>query len=159
MTSDRRRDLLRILEKASASSQGDIVRMLLEKGHEVTQATVSRELARVGAVKVRRGSQTFYTLPDSAARVAAGEGEEEELLTVLSGLATSIVAASALVVVKTDPGHAPVLARSIDLSGASEVAGTVAGDDTIFVATSSAESAKRLAERWETGERKGTEVA
>lgn len=158
MTSKRRHDLLLILEEGVATSQGDIVRLLLERGHEVTQATVSRDLGRVGAVKVRRGTRTFYTLPDIAGRTAARD-VEGELLEALANLAFSITPAASLVIVKTDPGHAPLVARAIDLGGVSEVAGTVAGDDTIFVATTSDEDAQRLAARWVSGERESSEVA
>lgn len=149
MRPDRRRDLIRILEEGSASSQQEIVGALRERGHDVTQATVSRDLARVGAVKIRRNGHSFYGLPTALAGTD-GEGEPD-LLRTLDAFALEISPAASIVVVKTAPGHAAVIARSIDLAGLDDVVGSVAGDDTIFVATRSPAEAEKVAVRWRAG--------
>lgn len=151
MRSDRRRDLIRILEEGEASSQHAIAEALRARGHDVTQATVSRDLARLGAVKIRRNGHSFYGLPTLLAGTD-GEGERD-LLRTLDSFALAIEVAGSLVVVKTAPGHAAVIARSIDLAGPDEVVGSVAGDDTIFVATESEDTAAGVAARWRAGNR------
>lgn len=153
MRSDRRRDLIRILEEGGATSQQEIAEALRARGHRVTQATVSRDLGRLGAVKIRRNGHSFYGLPTALAGTDAGGGPD--LQWTLDSFALEIEPAGSLVVVKTAPGHAAVIARSIDLAGLDEVVGSVAGDDTIFVATESGDTATRLAVRWRTGDAEG----
>ena len=147
MRSDRRRDLLRILHEGTASSQNDIVDALREAGHEVTQATVSRDLQDVGATKVRANGHFVYRLADEIPR---GDSDllGRNLISTLEQFAISIEAAASLVVVKTAPGHAMAVARAIDLAGSDEIAGTIAGDDTIFVATDGNDTAGTLANAW-----------
>ena len=147
MKPQRRRDLLRILHEGRASSQLDIVRALQEAGHEVTQATVSRDLHEVGATKVRQNGGFVYRLSDELPH-GGGDLIARNLRTTLQEFAISIQAAGSIVIVKTAPGHASAVARSIDLAGLDEVAGTIAGDDTIFVATAAASVAEALAHRW-----------
>lgn len=147
MRPERRRDLVRILHQGRASSQEEIVSALRELGHEVTQATVSRDLSELGAARVRAGGRTSYRLPDDVPGTN-GEGTPDSLRRSLNEFAIEIVAAASLVVVKTAPGHAAAVARAIDLSGPEGVIGSVAGDDTIFVATASHDNATRLAQSW-----------
>lgn len=148
MKSDRHRELLRILHEGHAARQQDIVRELNARGHQVTQATVSRDLQEVGALKIRQGDQVVYRLPDEIVRAAGGESLERRLQRALDELAIEFRIAGNLVVVLTAPGHATALARDIDLAGLGEVVGTVAGDDTIFVATPNAQSANQVVRRW-----------
>ena len=148
MKSDRHRELLRILHEGHAASQQDIVRELNAKGHSVTQATVSRDLQEVGALKIRQGGQVVYRLPDEIIRAAGGETLERRLERALDELAIDFRVAGNIVVVLTAPGHATALARDIDLASLPEIVGTVAGDDTIFVATPEARSANQLVRRW-----------
>ncbi|MFN2525947.1 MAG: arginine repressor [Actinomycetota bacterium] len=148
MKSDRHRELLRILHQGHAARQQDIVAELQAKGHVVTQATVSRDLQEVGALKIRQGDQVVYRLPDEIVRAAGGETLERRLERAIDDLAIEFRVAGNLVVVLTAPSHATALARAIDLAGLSEVVGTVAGDDTIFVATPNTQSAAQLARRW-----------
>ncbi len=148
MKSARRRDLLKILHQGHASTQQDFVAALREAGHDVTQATVSRDLQELGAVKVRLGDQVAYRFPDDVLRAAAGQSAQRNLERELQELAIDIRAAAALVVVVTMPGHAAALARSIDLAALPEVVGTIAGDDTVFVATPSEETAQSLRADW-----------
>lgn len=148
MKSARRRDLLKILYQGHASTQQDFVAALREAGHDVTQATVSRDLQELGAVKVRLGDQVAYRFPDDVLRAAAGQSAQRNLQRELQELAIDVRVAAALVVVVTMPGHAAALARAIDLAALPEIAGTIAGDDTVFVATPSEETAQSLRASW-----------
>jgi transcriptional regulator of arginine metabolism len=147
--SQRRRDLLRILHEGAASSQRDIVRALRAAGHRITQATVSRDLRELGATKVRVNGSTAYRLPDEMPRSVGGDLMVRNLERTLGEFAVDVKPAGSLVVIVTAPGHAAAVARAIDLAGVTEAVGTVAGDDTIFVATQGPDTARRLAARWE----------
>lgn len=148
MRSDRLKDLVRLLRAGHAATQQEIVAALRAAGHDVTQATVSRDLQEIGAVKVRVGSATEYRLPDEVPRTTGSELMERNLHRTLKDFAIDIRPAASLVVVVTAPGHASAVARAIDLAGLEPVVGTVAGDDTIFVATPSEEAAATLVEGW-----------
>lgn len=156
MKAQRRRDLMKILHENSASTQQEIVAALEALGHDVTQATVSRDLQELGAVKVRLDGRVVYALPDDLPR--GGDLVARDLRRNLGEFALDIRFAASLVIVQTAPGHASAVARSIDMAGLPEVAGTVAGDDTIFVATPSEETARLLAEQWRSAA-KTSEVA
>lgn len=148
MRSDRLKDLVRILRGGHAATQQEIVAALQAAGHDVTQATVSRDLQEIGAVKVRAGRALEYRLPDEVPRTAGSELMARNLRRTLQDFALQVRAAASLVVVDTAPGHASAVARAIDLAGLDRVVGTVAGDDTIFVATPSAEAAAELVDGW-----------
>lgn len=155
MRSERIRDLIRLLHEGRAASQNDIVSALTEAGHSVTQATVSRDLKDVGATKVRLGDGFVYRLADDIPR--RGDLVARSLQRSLDEFAISIVAAASLVIVQTAPGHASAVARAVDMSDNPDIVGTVAGDDTIFVATPDNDAAAALAARWRS--RSTTEVA
>lgn len=148
MTSDRRRELLRVLREGHASTQQEIAEALRAAGHEVTQATVSRDLRAVGAMKLMIDGRLVYRLPDDAKRAPGGDLMTRNLERSLAEFAIDIRQAHSLIVVLTEPGHAAAVARAIDLAGLDEAVGTVAGDDTIFVATPSPDEAAALLERW-----------
>lgn len=151
MRTQRRRDLVRILREGHASSQKDIVEGLRSAGHEVTQATVSRDLQDVGATKVRVNGSFYYRLPDELPR-GSGDLVARNLMRTLDEFAVAVRQAASMVIVITAPGHASAVARAIDLAGLDDVAGTIAGDDTIFVATNSEADARSLAETWIEGQ-------
>jgi transcriptional regulator of arginine metabolism len=148
MRPDRRRDLLRILRSEGASSQQAIVDALQARGHYVTQATVSRDLKEVGALKVRSGDGFAYRLPDDVSHSLNGDLVSRNLGRSLSEFALDVRVAHSMVVLTTAPGHAPAVARAIDLAAPGPVVGTIAGDDTIFVATSDPPTAVALAAAW-----------
>lgn len=151
MKTDRRRDLLKILREGQPSSQREIVMSLRALGHEVTQATVSRDLREVGAVKVRLGDDLVYRLPDAVPRSPVADLMARGLVRTLAEFAVDVRPAGSLVVITTAPGHANAVARGIDFAGLESVVGTIAGDDTIFVATPGAEEAERLSAHWTRG--------
>ncbi len=150
MKPQRRRDLIRILHQGKARSQAEIVEALRAAGHHVTQATVSRDLREIGAIKLRAGDGFIYKLDEDVPRSASADLMARDLLRTLYEFGLDIRAAASIVVVQTAPGHAAAVARAIDRSGADEVAGTIAGDDTIFVATTSDAVARRIAGKWST---------
>jgi transcriptional regulator of arginine metabolism len=145
---DRRNDLVRLLREGRATNQEELAAALREAGHRVTQATVSRDLRAIGATKVMIGGEMVYLLPDQIPRAPGGDLMVRSLMRTIEEFAVDIEPASSLVVVTTAPGHASAVARAVDLAGLNEVVGTVAGDDTIFVATPGAKEARALARAW-----------
>ena len=145
MRSERRRALLRILREGDAATQGELVDALRGEGFDVTQATVSRDLHELRAIKVRDGDEVAYRFPEDVPRL---RGRRDDLTTELTEFAVDMEAAGNLVVVSTLPGHASAVARSIDLAHVPAVRGTIAGDDTIFVATPDDATATELASEW-----------
>lgn len=116
------------LRQHRIGSQEELVARLDLAGMPATQATVSRDLDELGAVRIRRGGAMHYRLPDQA------ESGADRLDRLLTDWVTQIVAAGNLVVLRTPPGSANLVANALDAANLDEVAGTIAGDDTIFVA-------------------------
>jgi transcriptional regulator of arginine metabolism len=111
------------------ASQEELVARLDRAGVPATQATVSRDLDELGAVRVRRGGTVHYRLPEQLE-----SGDAGRLDRLLADWVTDIVAAGNLLVVRTPPGSANLVANALDSAGLDGIAGTIAGDDTIFVA-------------------------
>jgi transcriptional regulator of arginine metabolism len=111
-------------------SQEELVARLGLSGISATQTTVSRDLDELGAVKQRDEGAIRYLLPDRVDRSQASE----RLDRILGEWVVSIETAGSLVVMRTPPGSANLVASAMDAAGLPEVAGTIAGDDTIFVA-------------------------
>jgi transcriptional regulator of arginine metabolism len=124
---DRRREAVaRILRAHPVSSQEELLERLEAAGFRATQATLSRDLARLGAHRVAS--------PTGGSVYELSEEERRDGLEPLRGLVRTVSCNGALVVVRTHPGSAPAIARAIDLARIPELLGTIAGDDTIFVA-------------------------
>ena len=104
--------------------------MLKDQGIEATQATISRDLEELGAVKIRvAGGDSIYAIAEYApARVAPSD----QLRRVMAEWVAEVTSSGNLVVVRTPPGCAHVVASALDRSALSGLLGTVAGDDTIF---------------------------
>ena len=118
------------LRDAKVGSQEELVARLGLAGIAATQATVSRDLDELGAVKLRRDGTIRYVLPDTAAPTQPAAMLDR----LLADWVTDIIEANGLVVLKTPPGSANLVANALDAAGLDGVAGTIAGDDTIFVA-------------------------
>jgi len=117
-------------------SQAALVDLLAEEGIVVTQATLSRDLDELGARKIRAGDGTLiYAVGTDQRAVELGPppGRATRLSRLAEELVTSCEAAGNLVVVRTPPGGAHLLASAVDGAGLAEVAGTVAGDDTVLL--------------------------
>ncbi|MEX1038537.1 MAG: arginine repressor [Acidimicrobiia bacterium] len=135
-----------LLRDQPVNSQGQLVDLLEEVGVVATQATVSRDLEELGAVKVRvAGGDAVYAIPEHPAdRVVP----EDVLKRVLGNWVVDIQSSSNIVVIRTPPGSAHVVASAIDHAGMPDVLGTVAGDDTMFVVTYEGTDGKDLAARF-----------
>ena len=117
------------LRQHRIGSQEELVARLDLAGVPATQATVSRDLDELGAVRVRGGGAMHYRLPEQLETGDAGRLDR-----LLADWVTDIIPAGNLVVLKTPPGSANLVANALDAAGLEEVAGTIAGDDTIFLA-------------------------
>lgn len=134
-----------ILGREKVASQSELVRLLAEQGVEATQVTVSRDLEELGAIKVRTGAgATAYALPEEALERPASE---VHLRRVLGEWLADINSSGNLVLVRTPPGCAHVVASALDRSGLADIAGTVAGDDTVLVVAAEAVGGAALADR------------
>jgi transcriptional regulator of arginine metabolism len=138
----RQRAMTDLIRSDAVGSQDELAERLSALGFAVTQATISRDLEQIGAVKIRRAGRSSYSLPDQL-RAAAGP----QVASVLRSFARSIETASNLVVIKTPPGSAHLVGVALDQSDLDEIVGTICGDDTIFVACPSAAKADDLANR------------
>ncbi|MGZ8345873.1 MAG: arginine repressor [Allosphingosinicella sp.] len=127
----RLRSLADLLRGGALASQEEVTDRLRALGFAVTQATVSRDLEQLGAVKVKRGGILSYALPD---QIAETDWTAARLQKILSEWMLSIEAAGRLLVIKTPPGSAHLVASAIDHAQLPEIAGTVSGDDTLFLA-------------------------
>ena len=130
-TKQQRQQLIsRLIDQEVISSQPQLQEILREHGIEATQATVSRDLEELGAVKIRiPGGDTAYAIAEYApARVAPSD----QLRRVMAEWVAEVTSSGNLVVVRTPPGCAHVVASALDRSGLDGLLGTVAGDDTIF---------------------------
>lgn len=120
-----------LLAQEQVASQAALVDLLAEAGIEVNQATVSRDLEELGAIKVRvPGGESVYAIPEMPRDQVA---PEDHLRRVLSDWVVETDRSGDLVVVRTPPGSAHVVASAVDRNGFEGVLGTVAGDDTIMV--------------------------
>lgn len=141
----RQHRLAQIIEQNAVTSQAQLVELLAVAGVRATQATVSRDLDELGAVKVRAaGGESVYAVPELPKdRVAP----EEHLRRVLGDWVVEVAASANVVVVRTPPGSAHVVASALDRAGLTDIVGTVAGDDTIMVIAAERIGGTKLARR------------
>ena len=123
---DRRQLIASLLDRHAVTSQPQLVELLAGNGVVVTQATVSRDLERLGAVRVRKGGHLVYALPAEDEPVEPLERLREALV-----LVRSMEASGNLVVLKTGPANAHPVAFAFDNASFPEIIGTIAGDDTL----------------------------
>ena len=141
---ERQGAILRLVEERRLSTQEEVAEALRAEGFEAVQATVSRDIAQLGLVKVRNGNgKLVYALPG-----AADLRRIEELATAMRRWATGMTAAGQLLVITTPNGLAAPLADAIDEAGLADVAGTIAGENTIFVAARDGMSGGDLEEQF-----------
>jgi transcriptional regulator of arginine metabolism len=148
-TALRRRDeILKVIRDGGVRSQEELQHRLARRGIDVAQPTLSRDLKDLGLAKTAAG----YVVP--GAEAGAGDGDlrarrEERLERALREWVLGVETAGSLVVLKTPPAAANPVARAVDEAALEGVVGTIAGDDTIFLAATSAAAAARLARRLE----------
>jgi transcriptional regulator of arginine metabolism len=135
--------LTALLRARNLTGQAAVQEALRAKGFDATQATISRDLDELGAVKVRGDDgRLVYALPEP---LAADGVDERELRQVLALSLSAIVPTGNLVVVRTPPGHANLLASTLDRAGLPGLAGTVAGDDTVLLVCTERTSGRTIA--------------
>ena len=143
MKYNRHAKILDIIEKHDILTQDELAEKLKEKGMEVTQATISRDIKELRLVKVMDAEgKTKYTAINSESGVIS-----EKLLTVLRGGYVSSDYANNILVIKTLTGMASAVASAIDSLGWMAIIGTVAGDDTILIVTRAERIAEELQEK------------
>jgi transcriptional regulator of arginine metabolism len=132
--------ILELVRDRALSTQAEVASALRESGYDVVQTTVSRDIAELGLVKVRAPSGRLVYAPPGAT-----DGDRLRALgSAMRRYAITVEAAGALVVVTTPSGYANALAQAMDEASHPAVAGTLAGDNTIFVATRDGVSAQAL---------------
>jgi transcriptional regulator of arginine metabolism len=138
---ERQGAILRLVEQQHLSTQSELAEALRSEGIDAVQTTVSRDVTRLGLVKVRNGDgRLIYALPG-----AADLRRLEQLASALRNWAGAMIPTGELLVIHTPRGFAAALADAIDEATLPDVAGTVAGDNTIFVAVREGSSATELA--------------
>jgi transcriptional regulator of arginine metabolism len=142
--------IVEVLGARSVRSQAELAAVLAENGLRVTQATLSRDLDELGAVKLRTpdGGLPVYVVPEDGSPLTArvtGDAPPHRLARLIGELLVSAEASSNLVVLRTPPGAAHFLASALDRASLPSVLGSIAGDDTILVIARAADGGQALA--------------
>jgi transcriptional regulator of arginine metabolism len=124
-----------LLQKNKVETQEEICDLLQKKGFHVNQAKISRILHKIGAIKIAEGKKTIYRLPTELVAVSPDQS--------LKFLVLNIAHNESTIVIQTAPGSAQLVARILDLNDL-EILGTVAGDDTIFIAPTSTKQIQKV---------------
>lgn len=141
----RQHRIARLLEQHAVTSQAKLVDLLDDEGVLATQATVSRDLEELGAVKVRAaGGDAVYAIPELPKEQRA---PEEHLKRVFGEWVVEVAHSANLVVLRTPPGSAHVVGSALDRAALPDVLGTVAGDDTLLVVAAERVGGKRIAQQ------------
>ena len=140
-TYDRQGAIMRLVRERKLSTQADVAEALREEGFDVVQTTVSRDIAQLGLVKVRDEERRLvYALPGAAELTRLSQ-----LTAALRRWVLQLTSSGNLVVILTPPGYASALAQAIDEAALGDIAGTIAGENTIFVAAREGFSGAELA--------------
>jgi transcriptional regulator of arginine metabolism len=144
----RRQLIRRLIATGEIHSQEQIVAELAQRKIKVTQATISRDFAELGVVRgVRNGQPVYLASDDMPAN--RDPGAADRLRRLLLDLPLTIDEASPLLILRTSPGGANAIARAVDLLPLDGVVGTIAGDDTIFIACRDRNALRRLRAQFE----------
>jgi transcriptional regulator of arginine metabolism len=144
----RRQLIRRLIATGEIHSQEQIVTELARRGITVTQATISRDLAELGVVRgVRRGAPVYLANDDLPG--SHDPGAIDRLRRLLLDLPLTIDEAAPLLILRTSPGAANAIARAVDLLPLDGIAGTLAGDDTIFIACRDRDALRRIRSQFE----------
>ncbi len=139
----RQQAIARLIEQHAVTNQPQLVELLGEEGITATQATVSRDLDDLGAIKVRvPGGATVYAVPEFVPERVA---PLDQLRRVMGEWVADVTRSGDLVVVRTPPGCAHVVASALDRSGLEGLLGTVAGDDTMLCVATEQVGGEKLA--------------
>jgi transcriptional regulator of arginine metabolism len=143
--------IIAVLAEQQVRSQAELAARLDEAGVHVTQATLSRDLDELGAVKLRTpdGGVPVYVVPEDGSPITARSADDappQRLARLIGELLTSAETSANLVVLRTPPGAAHFLASALDRASLPEVLGTIAGDDTILVVARDPAGGRALAD-------------
>lgn len=141
----RQRAIRDLVEQRPIRTQQELAAALRERGFRATQATISRDVAELGLGKGVREGRSAYVLP-ARLRDAEASGEDR-LRRLLADVPVEFRAADLILVIKTLPGSAHPVAAALDRTRWPEIVGSIAGDDTVFVATADRGSLRRLRDR------------
>jgi transcriptional regulator of arginine metabolism len=141
----RQRAIRDLVEQRPIRTQQELAAALRERGFRATQATVSRDVAELGLGKGTREGRSAYVLP---ARLRDAEvSGEDRLRRLIADVPAEFHIADLLLVIKTLPGSAHAVAAALDRTRWPEIVGSIAGDDTVFVATPDRAAVRRLRDR------------
>jgi transcriptional regulator of arginine metabolism len=141
----RQRAIRDLVEQRTIRTQQELATALRERGFRTTQATISRDVAELGLIKLAREGTQTYGLPPRL--VEAESSGEDRLRKLFADLPVEIHEAGLLLVVRTLPGSAHAIAAALDRARWPEVVGSIAGDDTVFVALPDRGSLQRMKRR------------
>ena len=137
---ERQEMIIKLIRENEISTQEELTALMKSKGFHVTQATCSRDIKELGIIKVTLPNKSFkYAVLERTGEIAPGR-----LLNVFANSLISCKNAMNIVVIKTLPGMAQAAASALDSLHLQAVVGTIAGDDTVFVATESIEASEAL---------------
>jgi len=143
MKSWRQSQILEVVDQEAVTSQEELRIRLSTRGIAATQATISRDLKELGLVK--RAGDGAYVRPGVA---RSSPATEEQLRRAVATLVRSLERVGNLLVIRTDPGQAQGVAILVDRAQVHEVAGTIAGDDTILIIGRGEDASRALEARW-----------
>ena len=145
---DRQRAIREIIVRDPIGNQQELAERLVERGFAVTQATVSRDIAELGLVKIARGDRHVYVSPEDVAppprRVS-----DERLRRILEDIPITVGRSGLILLITGSPGTASVIAQAIDDSNLTDQEGTLAGDNTLLVLFADEARLERWLERFE----------
>jgi transcriptional regulator of arginine metabolism len=144
---DRQQAMRELVARAPIGSQDEFARLLRERGFTITQATVSRDIAELGLVKVPRADRHVYVSPDDLATPATVR--DDSLRRLLIDLPLTIRRSGLILLLISTPGSANAIAEAIDRSSLHEQEGTIAGDNTVLVLFADEDRLLRWKERVE----------
>jgi transcriptional regulator of arginine metabolism len=145
---DRQRAIRELVARMPIGSQAELAEQLGRRGFRVTQATVSRDIAELGLVKVGRGERHVYVAPEDVARKAPPS--DERLRRILADIPVSVRRSGLILLLIGSPGTASTIAQAIDESSLTEQEGTLAGDNTLLVLFADEARLERWLERFRT---------
>ncbi len=137
----RQSKILELIDKSEIETQEELAENLKTINIDVTQATVSRDIRELRLVKVLSSSGKYKYAPINN----NVEGTSSRLIKIFKNSIVSVSIAGHMLVVKTLPGAAQICASAVDSLGLEDIAGSIAGDDTIFVAISDIDRVKEIA--------------
>jgi transcriptional regulator of arginine metabolism len=147
MKQARQRAIRDLVDQRPIRTQQELAAALRERGFRTTQATISRDVAELGLIKRGREGIQAYALPPRL--VEAETSGEDRLRKLVSDLPVEVREAGLLVILRTLPGSAHAIAAALDRARWPEVAGSIAGDDTVFVACPDRRSVQQVRRRFQ----------